>query len=155
MTITPQNLIALLPLLIVGLTVVVVMLSIAWRRNHFLNATLSVIGLNAALVSLWFVGQAGAMDVTPQQGRVLPVGVNCRAGRDPAGECQPSGVSVPRYRTDLFAAVWPGRLRFPPETFTGSQYQIHHPFCRSVFFPAVWYGAGVCAVWRPVVCRVG
>lgn len=38
MTITPQQLIALLPLLIVGLTVVVVMLSIAWRRNHFLNA---------------------------------------------------------------------------------------------------------------------
>ncbi|MDJ4915634.1 hypothetical protein LED84_23135, partial [Salmonella enterica] len=36
MTITPQHLIALLPLLIVGLTVVVVMLSIAWRRNHFL-----------------------------------------------------------------------------------------------------------------------
>ncbi|BDH45100.1 NADH-quinone oxidoreductase subunit N [Salmonella enterica subsp. enterica serovar Choleraesuis] len=65
MTITPQQLIALLPLLIVGLTVVVVMLSIAWRRNHFLNATLSVIGLNAALLSLWFVGQAGAMDVTP------------------------------------------------------------------------------------------
>jgi len=65
MTITPQHLIALLPLLIVGLTVVVVMLSIAWRRDHFVNATLSVIGLNAALVSLWFVGQAGAMDVTP------------------------------------------------------------------------------------------
>jgi len=65
MTITPQHLIALLPLLIVGLTVVVVMLSIAWRRDHFLNATLSVIGLNAALISLWFVGQAGAMDVTP------------------------------------------------------------------------------------------
>ena len=65
MTITAQHLIALLPLLIVGLTVVVVMLSIAWRRNHFLSATLSVIGLNAALVSLWFVGQAGAMDVTP------------------------------------------------------------------------------------------
>ncbi len=33
--------------------------------DRFLNATLSVIGLNAALVSLWFVGQAGAMDVTP------------------------------------------------------------------------------------------
>ena len=65
MTITPQQLIALLPLLIVGLTVVVVMLSIAWRRNHFVNATLTVIGLNLALVSLWFVGQAGAMDVTP------------------------------------------------------------------------------------------
>ena len=41
------------------------MLSIAWRRNHFFNATLSVIGLNVALLSLWFVGQAGAMDVTP------------------------------------------------------------------------------------------
>ncbi|HBC82198.1 MAG TPA: NADH-quinone oxidoreductase subunit NuoN, partial [Escherichia sp.] len=65
MTLTPQHLIALLPLLIVGLTVVVVMLSIAWRRNHFLNATLAVVGLNAALVSLWLVGQAGAMDVTP------------------------------------------------------------------------------------------
>lgn len=65
MTITPQQLIALLPLLIVGLTVLVVLLSIAWRRNHFLNATLSVIGLNAALLSLWFVGQTGATDVTP------------------------------------------------------------------------------------------
>lgn len=46
MTITPQQLIALLPLLIVGLTVVVVMLGIAWRRDHFINATLTVIGLN-------------------------------------------------------------------------------------------------------------
>ncbi|MEW5290207.1 MULTISPECIES: NADH-quinone oxidoreductase subunit NuoN [Erwinia] len=65
MTITPQQLIALLPLLIVGLTVVVVMLSIAWRRNHFVNATLAVVGLNLALLSLFFVGHAGAMDVTP------------------------------------------------------------------------------------------
>jgi len=65
MTLTPQHLIALLPMLIVGLTVVVVMLSIAWRRNHFVNATLAVVGLNLALLSLWFVGQAGAMDVTP------------------------------------------------------------------------------------------
>ncbi|WP_343462959.1 NADH-quinone oxidoreductase subunit NuoN [Pantoea sp.] len=65
MTITPQQLIALLPLLIVGLTVVVVMLSIAWRRNHFVNATLTVIGLNLALFSLWFVSHVGALDVTP------------------------------------------------------------------------------------------
>ncbi|MDF7659387.1 NADH-quinone oxidoreductase subunit NuoN [Erwiniaceae bacterium L1_54_6] len=65
MTITPQQLIALLPLLIVGLTVVVVMLSIAWRRNHFVNATLTVVGLNLALLSLWFVAHVGAMDVTP------------------------------------------------------------------------------------------
>lgn len=65
MTITPQQLLALLPLLIVGLTVVVVMLYIAWRRNHFINATLTVIGLNLALLSLWFVAQNGPMDVTP------------------------------------------------------------------------------------------
>ncbi|CPR18422.1 NADH-quinone oxidoreductase subunit NuoN [Brenneria goodwinii] len=65
MTITPQQLIALSPLLIVGLTVVVVMLCIAWRRNHFVNATLTVIGLGIALLSLYFVGQAGPTDVTP------------------------------------------------------------------------------------------
>jgi NADH-quinone oxidoreductase subunit N len=65
MTLTPQNLIALLPLLIVGLTVVVVMLSIAWRRDHFVNATLTVIGLNLALFSLFFVWQNGPQDVTP------------------------------------------------------------------------------------------
>ena len=52
MTITFQQLIALLPLLIVGLTVVVVMLSIAWRRNHFVNATLTVIGLNLSLIHI-------------------------------------------------------------------------------------------------------
>jgi len=65
MTFTPQNLIALLPLLIVGLTVVVVMLSIAWRRDHFVNATLTVIGLNLALLSLYFVAKVGPQDVTP------------------------------------------------------------------------------------------
>ena len=65
MTFTLQNLIALLPLMIVGLTVVVVMLSIAWRRDHFLNATLTVIGLNVALLSLYYVGQVGPQDVTP------------------------------------------------------------------------------------------
>ncbi|XNM83832.1 hypothetical protein ACLK14_12875 [Escherichia coli] len=53
MTITPQNLIALLPLLIVGLTVVVVMLPL--RGDAIISSTLAlVIGLNAALVSLWF-----------------------------------------------------------------------------------------------------
>lgn len=65
MTITLQQLIALSPLLIVGLTVVVVMLCIAWRRNHFVNATMTVIGLNIALLSLYFVGEAGPTDVTP------------------------------------------------------------------------------------------
>lgn len=65
MTLTAQHMIALLPLLIVGLTVVIVMLSIAWRRDHFINATIAVIGLNVALLSLFFVGQQPPMDVTP------------------------------------------------------------------------------------------
>ncbi|MEC5343573.1 NADH-quinone oxidoreductase subunit NuoN [Brenneria populi] len=64
MTITLQQLIALSPLLIVGLTVVVVMLCIAWRRNHFVNATMTVIGLNIALLSLYFVAQVEPTDVT-------------------------------------------------------------------------------------------
>lgn len=184
MTITPQHLIALLPLLIVGLTVVVVMLSIAWRRNHFLNATLSVIGLNAALVSLWFVGQAGAMDVTPLMrvdgfamlytGLVLLASLATCTFAYPwlegyndnqeefyllvliaslgnsAGERQPPGGAVPRYRTDLTAAVRPDWLCFPPETLAGSQYQIHHPLRRRLVFPAVRDGAGVRAVRQPV-----
>ncbi|MCR3755344.1 MAG: NADH:quinone oxidoreductase subunit N [Sodalis sp. Psp] len=65
MTINLQQLIALLPLFIVGLTVIVVMLRIAWRRNHFINATLTVIGLNLALLSLWFVAQNGPTNIMP------------------------------------------------------------------------------------------
>lgn len=65
MTITPQHLIALLPLLIVGLAVVVVMLCIAARRNHFMTATTTVIGLNLALLSLYFVIHAQIKEVTP------------------------------------------------------------------------------------------
>ncbi|MBK5073947.1 NADH-quinone oxidoreductase subunit NuoN [Budviciaceae bacterium BWR-B9] len=65
MTLTAQHMLSLLPLLIVGLTVVVVMLSIAWRRDHFLNATITVIGLNVALLSLFIVAQQPATDVTP------------------------------------------------------------------------------------------
>lgn len=43
----------------------VVMLCIAWRRNHFVNATLTVIGLHLALLSLWFVAQNGPTNVMP------------------------------------------------------------------------------------------
>ncbi len=49
MTITPQELIAILPLMIVGLTAVVVMLSIAWRRDHLTSAALTVSGFVIAL----------------------------------------------------------------------------------------------------------
>ncbi len=64
MTITTEQLIAMLPLLITGLTVVVVMLSIAWRRNHSMAASLTAIGLNLALISLWPAVNNGVMDVT-------------------------------------------------------------------------------------------
>lgn len=48
-----ENLIVLLPLLIVGLTIIVSMLSIAWQRHHQRNAWLATGGLFLALVSLF------------------------------------------------------------------------------------------------------
>ena len=57
---TTQHLIALLPLLVACATVVVVMLAIAWKRNHTLTFGLSVIGLNLALLSI-----IPALGVTP------------------------------------------------------------------------------------------
>lgn len=65
MTITSQNLIALLPLLFVGLAVVVVMLSIAWRRNHFISASLTIGALVIALLSLIPASNVGTQQVTP------------------------------------------------------------------------------------------
>ncbi|EKT55604.1 NADH-quinone oxidoreductase subunit NuoN [Providencia sneebia] len=64
MTITPQQLIAILPLLIVGLTAVVVMLSIAWRRDHLTSATLTVLGFAIALLSLFCIADRLPMEVT-------------------------------------------------------------------------------------------
>ena len=49
---TPSHFVALLPLLIVGVTAIVVMLAIAWRRKHDLTFILTAIGLNLALLSL-------------------------------------------------------------------------------------------------------
>ncbi|HEX4896132.1 MAG TPA: NADH-quinone oxidoreductase subunit NuoN [Solimonas sp.] len=42
---------ALLPILLLSATIVTVMLAIAFRRNHWWNATFAVIGLNAALIA--------------------------------------------------------------------------------------------------------
>ena len=64
MTITLQELIAILPLMIVGLTAVVVMLSIAWRRDHLTSAALAVSGFIIALLSLIWVGDGYLMNVT-------------------------------------------------------------------------------------------
>ncbi|MGH8529255.1 MAG: NADH-quinone oxidoreductase subunit NuoN [Nevskiales bacterium] len=51
MILTPAQWIALLPILIVSATIVVVMLAIAFRRHHWWNATLSVVGLNLAFIA--------------------------------------------------------------------------------------------------------
>lgn len=67
MTITTAQILALLPILIVSATIVVVMLAIAFKRHHKMNATLAVIGGNFALLSMiWlFFNQQGAQQVTP------------------------------------------------------------------------------------------
>jgi len=58
---TEQALIALLPIMVMAATVVVVMLVIAWERNHRLTAFLSAAGQLFALLSL-----APVLDVMPQ-----------------------------------------------------------------------------------------
>ena len=62
---TLQHLIALLPLLVTSLTVVVVMLAIAAKRNHTLTFILSVAGLNLALLSLIPTLEVTPLAVTP------------------------------------------------------------------------------------------
>ena len=52
MNLSFENFLPLLPVGILGLTTVVVMLAIAFARHHWWNATLTVIGLNLALVSV-------------------------------------------------------------------------------------------------------
>lgn len=60
-----QDFLPILPLLIVGGTAVLVMLSIAVRRLHDFNATVTVLGLNAALASLVVVKDMAPKLVTP------------------------------------------------------------------------------------------
>jgi len=66
MTIGPTELLALSPLLVTVATAVAVMLSVAWRRHHFVNATLTVVGLNAALLATFITDRQlpDAMAVT-------------------------------------------------------------------------------------------
>ncbi|MBO5391791.1 MAG: NADH-quinone oxidoreductase subunit NuoN, partial [Pseudomonas sp.] len=65
MEFTIQHFIALAPLLITSLTVVVVMLAIAWRRNHSQTFLLSVAGLNLALLSIFPALKVVPLAVTP------------------------------------------------------------------------------------------
>lgn len=57
MLIKYQQLITLLPILIIGLAVLVTLLLIAWRRNHFIIAIATTTSLCLAFVSLYFVAQ--------------------------------------------------------------------------------------------------
>ena len=65
MQLTTQHFIVLLPLLITSATVVLVMLAIAWKRNHTLTFGLSVLGLNLALLSLLPALEVTPIEVTP------------------------------------------------------------------------------------------
>ena len=65
MDLTIQHFIALAPLLITSLTIVVVMLAIAWRRNHSQTFLLSVAGLNLALLSIYPALKVAPLAVTP------------------------------------------------------------------------------------------
>ena len=64
MDLTLQHFIALLPLLVTCATIVLVMLGIAWRRNHTQSFLLSVLGLNLALLSLLPALQTTPLAVT-------------------------------------------------------------------------------------------
>lgn len=62
---TRTDLIALLPLIVLGATAVLVMLAIAWRRHHALAAGITVVGLGAALASLSPASSVAPRQVTP------------------------------------------------------------------------------------------
>ena len=65
MTLTLESFQALLPLLITCATTIFVMLAIAIKRNHWWNATVTVIGLNIALLSTYFALKTIPQLVTP------------------------------------------------------------------------------------------
>ena len=65
MNVTREDLIALLPLLILTGTTVVVMLAVAVRRSHALSAVLTFLGLAIAFVSLWIAAPELPRQVTP------------------------------------------------------------------------------------------
>lgn len=65
MNLTSDSFIALLPILITSATAILVMLSIAIRRHHWWNATLTVVGLNVALISVIFAARVTPQAVTP------------------------------------------------------------------------------------------
>jgi len=60
-----NDLIAILPLIVLGGTVTIVMLAIAFCRNHRLTALLSLLGLVLCLVAIWPASTVAPRQVTP------------------------------------------------------------------------------------------
>lgn len=65
MTLSPAQLLALLPIMVIAATVLAVMGAVSWRRHHFAVATITVVGLNAALGSVLLVLLVAPIQVTP------------------------------------------------------------------------------------------
>lgn len=70
MNLTSTHLLAISPLIITGVTVMVVMLMTAWRRSHVVSATLTAVGLALAFCATLWVGFG---NVLPHDTRVLQV----------------------------------------------------------------------------------
>jgi len=60
-----HDLTAILPLIVLGGTVTIVMLTIAFCRNHRLTALLSVLGLILCLIAIWPASDLAPRQVTP------------------------------------------------------------------------------------------
>ncbi|URJ26317.1 NADH-quinone oxidoreductase subunit NuoN [Blochmannia endosymbiont of Camponotus modoc] len=63
MLITWTQIILLLPVLIIGMTTVIIMLSIAYRRNLFLHTSLTIFGFSLAIISIGLVWDQRAQNV--------------------------------------------------------------------------------------------
>lgn len=73
MNLTSTHLLAILPLIITGSTVMIVMLVTAWRRNHTVSAALTAIGLALAFVALLWVGFGNVLPHDTRSLLVTPV----------------------------------------------------------------------------------
>ena len=62
---TADQLLLLLPMILVAMTTVVTMLSIAVRRSHVASCVITALGLTLALLSLFIVQPLGPQEVTP------------------------------------------------------------------------------------------
>src|SRR5215813_10064165 len=61
---SPTDILALLPLLVIAGTSVVVMLGIAFKRNHALTTGLTLVGLTADFISIYSAASLAPRQVT-------------------------------------------------------------------------------------------